>query len=378
MNYQITNMNLLSLLIDYWLCMRRFQNPVGFGTGPTLEEKKSLLKSRWLIAAILYALFTKAASAQDRAPGWLLDTESEYPSSRYVAAAGEGKTRAEAEAAALTAVSLFFGTKTEIRKEAIREFNETATNTATGFSKKTYIGESARIKSEEEFLGIRFAPPWLDPQRQTWAVLAYIKRQEAGEIYESRINANMSAINALIEDAEREKEAIYACALLYGGLPIADITEEYIQNAVLVDSGSARKYDAALARIQRLRSGYRALRGGLSFAVTVNGPDTAGRLTRTLRRLLEDNGYVISPENPRYTVTARFTAVEEPGQTRTFIVPGISVRIEGAGSAIFSYAKNYDRVSSRDLTRAYGLAINAVEEDLEHNFITQLTAKLGR
>lgn len=337
-----------------------------------------MFKSRWFILTILYALFIGAASAQNRPPSWLLDTEPEYPSSRYVAALGEGKTRGEAEAAAVTAVSLFFGTKTEIRKEAIREFNEVTTNTAIGFSKKTYIGESAVIKSEEEFLGIRFAPPWFDPQRQAWIVLAYINRREAGEIYESRINANMSAINALVEDAEQEKEAIYACALLYGGLPIADITEEYIQNAVLVDSGSARKYDNALARIQRLRSGYRALRGGLTFAVTVSGPDTAGRLMRTLRRLLEDNGYVISPQNPRYTVAAQFTAVEEPGQTRTFIVPGITIRIEGAGSAIFSYAKNYDRVASRDVTRAYGLAVNTVEEDLEHNFITQLTAKLGR
>ncbi|MDR0450301.1 MAG: hypothetical protein LBH26_03455 [Treponema sp.] len=295
-----------------------------------------------------------------------------------MAALGEGKTRTEAEAAAVTAVSLFFGTKTEIRKEAIREFNETTTNTATGFSKKTYIGESALIKSEEEFLGIRFAPPWFDSQRQSWTVLAYINRREAGEIYESRINANMSAINALVEDTEREKEAIYACALLYGGLPIAGITEEYIQNAVLVDSGSARKYDAALTQIQRLRSSYRALRGGLTFSVAVNGPDTTGRLTRTLRRLLEDNGYVISSQNPRYTVTARFSAIEEPGQTRTFITPGITVRIEGSGSTIFSYAKNYDRVASRDLTRAYGLAINTVEKDLEQNFITQLTAMLGR
>jgi hypothetical protein len=342
------------------------------------EKEETVSKSRWFIVTILCALFIRAASAQDRAPSWLLDTELEYPSSLYVAALGEGKTRAEAETAAVTAVSLFFGTKTEIRKEAIREFNETTTNTATGFSKKTYIGENAVIKSEEEFLGIRFAPPWHDSQRKTWTVLAYINRREAGEIYESRINANMSAINALVEDAEREKEAMYACALLYGGLPIAGITEEYIQNAVLVDSGSAKKYDASLDRIQKLRSDYRALRGGLTFSVTVTGPDTAGRLTRTLRRLLEDNGYVISLQNPRYTVAARFTAMEEPSQNRIFIVPGITVQIEGAGSAIFSYAKNYDRVASRDPTRAYGLAINTVEEDLERNFITQLTAMLGR
>jgi hypothetical protein len=316
--------------------------------------------------------------AQEGPPGWFPDPERDYPSTFYVAAVGEGRTRADAEAAALSAVSLFFGAKTEIRKEAIREFNQTVTNDSTDISKRISISENAVIRSEEEFLGVRFSSPWFDTQRQNWVILAYIDRREAAEIYESRINANMSVIKALVEDADRETEALYACALLYSGLPVAAITEEYIQNALLIDSSRARSYDTALARIQGLRSAYRALRGGLSFTVTVDGPDATGRIGRTLERLLEDNGYIISSRNPRYTVAARFTAVEEPGQTRSFVTPGITVRIEGAGAAIFSYAKNYDRVASRDPARAYGLAISAVEQDLELHFITQLTAMLGR
>jgi hypothetical protein len=326
----------------------------------------------------MISLLMGAVHAQTGAPVWFLDKEREYPSSQYIAALGEGKTAAEAETAAVAGVSLFFSTKTEIRKEAIREFNETVVNGTADFSKKTYVNENAVIRSEEEFLGIRFARPWLDPQRQTWAALAYINRREAAEIYDAKISANMSVIDALMEDAGKETEALYACGLLYTGLRIAGITEEYIKTAAAVGSGQAGKYEAALGRIQQFRSAYRAGRDSLKFTVRVEGPDTAGRIERALQGLLEGSGYIITPQNPQYTVAARLSAAEETGRTRISIRAGITVRIERDGSALFSYTQNYEPVASRDRARAYSLAFIAIEQDLAENFITKLTAMLGR
>jgi hypothetical protein len=330
------------------------------------------------ISIILLLVILGIANVQAQAPGWFLDKELEYPASQYIAATGEGKTRAGAETAAVAGVSLFFNTKTEIRNEAIREFNESVINNTTDFSQKTYISENAVIRSEEEFLGIRFASPWFDPQRQTWTALAYINRREAAGIYDSRINTNISIITALMDDADKETEALYACGLLYKGLRIGDITEEYINTAVVVSSGPAEKYTTILSLIQKLRSEYRARRGALTFTIRVDGPDTVGRIERKLQELLEGNGYVITMRNPQYTVSARFTASEEPYSSGIYIRSGITIRIEGAGSALFSYGKNYDRVTSRNLDGAYSRAFLAVEEDLEKNFITKLTAMLGR
>jgi hypothetical protein len=138
------------------------------------------------IVIIFAVLVSGALSAQNRAPAWYTDKELQYPSNRYIAAVGEGSSRADAEARAVAGVSLFFNTRTEVRNEAIREFNEAVVNNTTDFSKKTYINESAVIRSEEEFLGVRFSDPYQDQQRRTWTILAYIDRQEAARIYEKK------------------------------------------------------------------------------------------------------------------------------------------------------------------------------------------------
>jgi hypothetical protein len=316
--------------------------------------------------------------AQNRAPDWYTDKELRYPSSRYIAAVGEGKSRADAESAALAGVSLFFNTKTEVRNQAIREFNEAVTNNTTDFSKKTYISESAVISSDQEFLGVHFADSFMIPQRQTWAALAYIDRREAAQIYESKISTNMAAINALTEDANRETEALYSCGLLFRALKLADLTEEYIKTAAAVDSQSAQKYAPYGTQIQALRSAYRVKRDGLTFAVRASAADETGRVERKLQELLEDNGYIITARNPQYSVSLQLTTSEEIYDRGIFIRSGIAIRLERNGKSLFSYSKNYDREGHKTLDGAYNRAFMAIEKDLEENFMAKLSGMIGQ
>ena len=145
---------------------------------------------------------------------------------------------------------------------------------------------------------MRFVNPWQDTKRGVWAALAYIDRREAAQIYDSRITANMAAINALASDAGRKNEILYAASLLY-----------------------------------------RAKRDGLSFAVTVRSPENSGRLERKLNALLEDSGYVTTSGNALYTISARLTGEETTSSEGNFVTPGIIVRIERDGKMLFSTAK---------------------------------------
>ncbi|MDR2096616.1 MAG: hypothetical protein LBP76_14030, partial [Treponema sp.] len=111
---------------------------------------------RTLFAVLFAVLCTGALPPQDKAsaPSWYLDREADYPSNRYISAVGEGASRAQAETAAVAGVSLFFNTSTQVRNEAIREFNEVVLGGTADLSKKTYISENTVIRSEEEFLGV--------------------------------------------------------------------------------------------------------------------------------------------------------------------------------------------------------------------------------
>jgi hypothetical protein len=332
-----------------------------------------------LSVLLLAGLSRYPLAAQNDVPPWYPDKESQYPSRTYIASLGEGRTIAEAEAAAVSQVSMFFHTSAEVRKEAIREFNEAVTNNTTEFSRKTYISENAVITSEQEFLGVRFTNPWQDQGRGVWVALAYIDRREAAHMYDSKIAVNMAAINSLAADAEAQTEALYAVSLLYRGLRLCDITEEFIRTAAVVDSAAGRRYEANIAGIQALRSEYRVKKDGLNFAIRVNSPENSGRVERRLAALLEDNGFVVAPAPAMYMLNVRLTAEEETNNAGNFVTPGITVRVERDGRTLFSYSRNYDRSGHRtSMNTAYTRAIMEVERDLEENFIRQFTAMLGR
>jgi hypothetical protein len=320
----------------------------------------------------------QAGYTQTAAPSWLTDTDLEYPRTRFIVATGEGRNRADAEAAAVASISLFFNTQTEVRNEAIREFNEVVTNNTTGFSSRTYITESAVIRSDEEFLGVRFAAPFFEQRRQVWTALAYIDRAEAARTYDSKITVNMTALNAMAEDAARESEPLYACGLLYRAIPIGDITEEYIKTAAVIDPSSTARYSAHLTLIQNLRSQYRIIRDGLTFSVDSSSEDTTGRIARKLQEILEDNGCTVSVRNPLYTVSARLNMTQENLPAGIIIRPGITIRIERGGRALLSYSKNYERYGHQMLEGAYNRAFLAIENDLAENFAPRLTALIGR
>jgi hypothetical protein len=188
----------------------------------------------------------------------------------------------------------------------------------------------------------------------------------------------MNSINALIEDADWEEEDLYACGLLYRASRMADITEEYIKSAAVVDTASPRKYAPHLTRIRDLRSSYRALRDSLTFGIKVDSPENPERVERKLAELLELNDFTVTGRNPRYTITARITMTKEEYSAGTFIRPGIRLRVEQNGNALLSHNKNYDRYGHRSVETAYNRAFLAIEEDLETNFMLKLSEMLGR
>ena len=344
-----------------------------------LSPKSEILGKPLLFSLLLAFLSLWPLAAQSGAPSWLFDKERSYPRQSFITGTGEGKTRAEAETAAAAQISLFFNTSTEVRNEAIKQFNQSVTNNTTDFSKKTYITESAVIKSEEEFLGVRFADPWQDARRGVWAALAYINREEAMQIYDSKIATNMAIINSLAADAGAEAETLYAVSLLGRAQGLCDLAEEYIKTVAAVDTKSTQKHAEDSAKIQEVRSNYRAKRDSLRFTIVVTSPENSGRIERKLNKLFEDKGYVTAPSDGMYTVNAKLTGNEIAGDSGNFVMLGIVVRVERAGKTLFSYSKNYDRVGNRNsMSTAYTRALYPVEEDLEENFMTKFTAMLGR
>jgi hypothetical protein len=237
------------------------------------------------------------------------------------------------------------------------------------------------IRSEEEFLGSRFAAPYYETKRQTWTALAYIDKAEASRTYESKITVNMTSINAMAADAAQTVEPLQSCGLLFRAARVGDITEEYIKTAAVIDPSSTAKYSPYLAHIQNVRSQYRAKRDGLTFRVIStqrNSAERNGRIERKIQELLEANGCIVTAQSPLYEVQVILDMAEENQPPMIFIRSGISIFIVREDNDIFSYSKNYQRNGSQNRDNAYNRAFIAIEKDLEENFMVNLAALIGR
>ena len=82
---------------------------------------------------IIYVLLTASAFCAD-IPAWLKKPEKEFPEAQYIRALGEGNSVQAAKNTALTEISLYFDTKTDIIKHSINELSELVKNGEAQFS----------------------------------------------------------------------------------------------------------------------------------------------------------------------------------------------------------------------------------------------------
>jgi hypothetical protein len=183
---------------------------------------------------------TASAVFSQHIPRWVLDKEAAFPPARYISASGEAATQKEAEARAVSSISLFFNAKTGITNSVINEYNQALSGAGTlEFSKKNHVRENMKITSQEEFLGVRFAPPWNDPARNVWMVLAYIEKSEAARLYESKIRANLDLVEQLYRDAQTETP-LASVILLAEARKIGALVRQQIGIASMVDPSPAK------------------------------------------------------------------------------------------------------------------------------------------
>ena len=172
-------------------------------------------------------------SAQAKVPAWFTNKEVAYPDSFYITALGEGESEASAKVNALSQISLYFNTSTEVSNELLRLYNE-SDGTKYSFSEQTQILQTAHISSETEFFCLEFTKPFVE-KKQVY-VLAYIEREKAFSVYREEIRQNSLAISGLHKIAQGEQNPLLALKAATRSVQIANLNSARIKNARIVKS----------------------------------------------------------------------------------------------------------------------------------------------
>ena len=84
-------------------------------------------------------------------PEWLKKPEKEYPTSKFIRTVGEGANLKLAQDSAVSAISLYFDTKTEVLSTAVKEMSAILSDGKEVFNASRSIQQIMQITSNAEF-----------------------------------------------------------------------------------------------------------------------------------------------------------------------------------------------------------------------------------
>lgn len=323
---------------------------------------------------IFCSAFVFAKTKQsEKAPNWLTNTEKAYPVAKYIRAVGEGSSSRQAQNDALSAVSLYFDTKTEILSVAVKEAQSVLSGDAETFSQSQGFSQMVNVSSNADFFCVQFTDPYYDKKRDTFYVLAYIDKANVASIYSSRIAFLLESIGSYRSLAHGEGELFRAAGYLHKANVLASLAAQYIQSLVVVVPEDAPKYKDALSSLARIPEELARLKKNMSFSIRISPEEQRyDPIFATISNILEEQGFVYAAREAQYALFAAVSCIEETYDVGDFVRASVVLTVTDAGgNAVYSYSKTYPRISGTTLEHTYTRAIHKVQTDLEEHLFSE-------
>lgn len=327
------------------------------------------MKNFFLLHFLLVSTFLSFADV----PAWVKNPDKAYPSSEYVKAVGEGNNLNQAQNSAVSGISLFFDTKTEIVATAIKQMSSIVEGDKRKFEANQYLSQAAQITSNAEFFCVKFTESYYDSKRDKFSVLAYINKKEAAQIYTSRINALTGSIGAYRDYAKSEKEPFLATMALHKAVILSEITKNYIHNENMLIPSDTGKFQPNLNTISLIPAEYDEAKKNVTFAISIVQKEKVfDPIFSTVASILERYGYAYSVKNPVYKIVVDISCIEESYNAGEFVRPSVDALVlNNAGEGMYTYSKAFPRIGGKTMEQAYTRSVTKIKQDLEENFLAE-------
>lgn len=306
-------------------------------------------------------------------PEWLKKPEKEYPTSKFIRTVGEGANLKLAQDSAVSAISLYFDTKTEVLSTAVKEMSAILSDGKEVFNASRSIQQIMQITSNAEFFCVKFTDAYYDKKSDKFSVLAYINKKDASQIYTARIAALMDSVNVYREYAKKEKEPFLAVQALRKAEVLGKLAESYIHNENIIVPADTSKFQNDLKIISLLPAQRNALKNEITFSISINQKEKRyDPLFSTVASILEKYGYAYSVANPAYNIILDISCIEETYDAGEFVRPSVDILIlNKEGNGVYTYSKSFPRIGSKSTEQAYTRAVTKIKQDLEENFLAE-------
>jgi hypothetical protein len=298
-------------------------------------------------------------------PTWVQNLEQVYPAREWIAVIGQGASRGQAEAAAMSALARAFKTDVASLTRASLQFSQIVTEAAgkksVVFNENEDFAEEVTISSNVQGL-IGVQTDTFQADNEIWYAAARMNRAESAVRYAGITRENAAVIDSLLRHAAAGT-GFEAYAALSFAAAIAAITDNF-QNILEALDPTAAGHRPSYGGVNAIRMRMLETAGKIivGIAVETGERQDAALIRRALGSFFTDRGFNINERgNGDYTLrmAVRFEPLSQQlMQSCRYYIDAALERKDGR--AIYTFTTD-DRASHLQASEARRLAAHAVE-----------------
>jgi hypothetical protein len=303
--------------------------------------------------------------------------ESAYPGAKFLTGRGTGRTREEANNAAIRQISQTFGVSVSIKDE-----DRASLSTRNGRTDmRRDLTQESVVSVYTELFNLKYAEQWWNPQARQWETLVYIDREEAWRIYEPRLRsaaaAFLEAFGAADTAGPLSQYRNYRAAARLGGE--AGGVKDALAYAQVLHPGKAGvgDYKKAQDALAALPVRIQAALDGAILTVECEG-DFENIVTSAIIEAFRKGGFKAAAGKTRGSNRAVVKIAEnsEKLEAGTFYAPRLTLTVYGSDKALFSWSANAARKGAWDANAAKRGRWNALAEEINQTMLRDFNAAL--
>lgn len=319
-----------------------------------------------LMEFTVFTLLTTSFFAAKKTPSWIIDLESSYPNTKYIAQIGEGTSNQEAELNAQQKIARYFESNidtTTLGRLQMSEHNGDVTQ-------KRDLDSSTTITSNVQLFAFHYSEAYTDKKTKKTYVVSYIDRDEAFQIYKPKVDLPAQNFSNFYSNGEKEeKQGNYLTAYRFyknAKNSAYDFEEKYCF-AKLLNQKNASKYDVIHNQVASIDSKLEEVLLKCQLHIQVINDNNDIILSKA-KNLFSDYGFNTNSDSSNYIAVITVTIDKTVFPKGTSCYPHINIQISDNNKTIITFGKDGEKISAVNEDVAVRRTYTAVEQLLEEAF----------
>lgn len=337
--------------------------------------KKQLI----LLCGILFFTFQFYSKSQSAMPEWVLNWQTVYPDSEYIAQKGTGKKSDEAKNEAAAHLSQYFETSVNSTRESNYKSLESQTNGKYKLQIEQEIKRETKVESNTVLNAVEYTEPWYNKKDKTWHCVAYINRKTIWNKYEPTLRVAKDNFMSFYNKANEQTEAFERIKSLSNAVTEGFKFLDSVSYAQFLSESLTSSYSNEEIQIfSSLERQIQDEKDKCPLYVFVTG-DSGNVIYSSLVNSLTKSGFTVVSDKAKSVCLVETKCLVQTEKNEDLIVfsPSILIEIKNKNQTLFSYSRDCKRIKAYTEANGNKKSLESVSKTIDESFLEEFNSALS-